>query len=574
MASESGSTAKVAAVTTVLTGGLDSLDYDALMRSAESAQAAGHYAQGAAFAAKAALLAAQPGRERAQAHAYRLQATQLQRTGATEPAARACESACALFEAAGDEPVLCETLTDLTLIYVLLGLHDEALEAVTRSLKLAQQLGDNRLIYWAYNRIGVVRNSQGEPEQAEAYMLRALELAAQLGPSEQFCILNNLADNAHHAVVVLRERADDAVAATLARGIEWAQQALALTDAVKQPYQRALARSNLGFLQALDGDFAAAEDNLSAAVAVAQACGYENIVCMAQYFTARMWLMQGDYEAAISGLLNVLQQALASADKLMAARINMQLSEAFEAAGDPARALAHYKKHHVLERDFNGAVAQTRARLLSNMFELESSRLEAERSRLETELLRAQSLALEAEKRALQIKADELRIHADQDALTGLWNRRYMNAKLPALYTQLKHEARLMCIGLCDIDRFKTINDRFGHAAGDKVLAQIAHLLGAGARSSDIVARIGGEEFLMVFQDADLTAAMRICERLRVKVAEFDWESIEPGLEVTISAGLTWNAFIDDFATALAEADQLLYAAKQGGRNRIAVTQS
>jgi diguanylate cyclase (GGDEF)-like protein len=131
-----------------------------------------------------------------------------------------------------------------------------------------------------------------------------------------------------------------------------------------------------------------------------------------------------------------------------------------------------------------------------------------------------------------------------------------------------------MCIGLCDIDRFKTINDRFGHAAGDKVLAQIAHLLGAGARSSDIVARIGGEEFLMVFQDADLTAAMRICERLRVKVAEFDWESIEPGLEVTISAGLTWNAFIDDFATALAEADQLLYAAKQGGRNRIAVTQS
>jgi diguanylate cyclase (GGDEF)-like protein len=553
---------------------LDMTAYYALMTHAEAAQAAGDYAQGAEYAAQAVPLAAQPGQEHAQAQAYRLQATQLQRIGATEPAARACERACTLFEAAGDAPVLCETLTDLTLIYVLLGLHDEALEAVTRSLKLAQDLGDDRLVYWAYNRIGVVRNAQGVPEQAETYMLRALELAAALGPSEQFCILNNLADNAHHAVVVLRERADDAASVSLARGLGWAQQALALTDSAKQPYQRALVRGNLGFLQALAGDFAAAEDNLSAAVATAQARGYENIACIAQYFTARMRLMQGDYAGAISGLQNVLQLALASADKLMAARINMQLSEAFEAVGDPAQALAHYKKHHALERDFNGAVAQTRARLLSNMFELESSRLEAERSRLEAELLRAQSHALEAEKRALQIKADELRIHADQDALTGLWNRRYMNAKLPALYTQLKHEARLLCIGLCDIDRFKTINDKFGHAAGDKVLAQIAHLLGAGARASDVVARIGGEEFLMVFQDADLTAATRICERLRVKVAEFDWGSIEAGLEVTISIGLTWNAFIDDFATALAEADQLLYAAKQGGRNRIAVTQS
>jgi diguanylate cyclase (GGDEF)-like protein len=548
--------------------------YDALMQSAAAAQAAGHYAQGAADAGAAAALAAHPGQERAQAAAYRLQATQLQRTGANEPAARACERACTLYEAAGDEPALCETLTDLTLIYVLLGLHDEALEKITRSLAMAQRLGDNRLIYWAYNRIGVVRNAQGDPEQAEISMRRALELAAALGPAEQFCILNNLADNAHDVVPRQRARGDAAANESLAHGLAWAEQALALTDAARQPYQNALARINLGFLQALAGDFAPAEANFTAAVAVAQSNLYENLVRMVGHFTARMRLMQDQFPAAIEGLGLVLDQALASGDRLMAARINRQLSEAHEAAGDPRQALAHYKNYHALERAFNGAVAQTRARLLSNMLELESSRLEAERSRLETELLRAQSLALQAEKRALQIKADELRIHADQDALTGLWNRRYLDAKLPALYTQLKHEARLMCIALCDIDRFKSINDRFGHATGDKVLVQIAHLLIAGARASDVVARDGGEEFLMVFQDADLSSATRICERLRGKVEGFDWAALAPGLTVTISIGLTWNAFTHDFAAAKSEADVLLYAAKEAGRNRVMVSTS
>ena len=546
-----------------------------MLAAAEAAQAEGDYVAGARHASEAAALAASPGQERAQARAYLLQATQLQRTGATEPAARACERACAQFEAAGDLAALSEALTDLTLIYVLLGLQDEALEAVTRSLTIAKQLGDNRLLYWAHNRTGVVRNAQGHPEQAETFMLSALELAATLGPAERFCILNNLADNAHDLVPILRARGDNAAAAaSLARGIAQAEAALALTDPAKHPYQRALARINLGFLQALEGDFAKAEDSLQAGAAVAAAQGYGNLSRMAQHFTARMRLMQQRFAEGIAGLGAVLAQATASGDKLMAARINLQLSEAYEAAGEPGQALQAYRAHHALEREFNSAVAQTRARLLSNMFELEASKLEAERARLEAALFRAQSAALEAEKRALQQKADELGRHAEQDALTGLWNRRHVDGRLPQLYAQLRREARIMCVALWDIDRFKSINDRFGHATGDKVLTQIAQLLSAGARSGDILARIGGEEFLMAFQDADLAAARSACERLREAVAAFDWGRMEPGLAVTISVGLTCNLGAQDFEAALAQADRLLYAAKQGGRNRMCAAQS
>jgi diguanylate cyclase (GGDEF)-like protein len=556
-------------------GRFDAEGYAKLLAAAEAAQAQGNYLAGARHAGEAALLAAVPGQEGAQARAYLLQATQLQRTGATEPAARACERACALFETAGELAALSEALTDLTLIYVLLGLQDEALEAVTRSLKLAQQLGDNRLLYWAHNRTGVVRNAQADPEQAEIFMLSALELAGTLGPAEQFCILNNLADNAHDLVPMLRARGDaEAAAASLERGIAQANAALALTDPAKQPYQRALARSNLGFLQALAGDFAAAEESLTAGAEAAAAQGYGNLTRMTQHFTARMRLMQGRFAEGIEGLSAVLAQASASGDKLMAARINLQLSQAYEAAGEPGQALQAYRAYHALEREFNSAVAQTRVRLLSNMFELEASKLAAERARLEAELFRAQSAALEAEKRDLQQKADELGRRAEQDALTGLWNRRYVDGRLPALYEQLRREARIMCVAIWDIDRFKTINDRLGHAAGDKVLAQIARLLAAGARASDIVARIGGEEFLMVFQDADLAAAGSACERLREAVAAFDWARLVPGLEVTISAGLTCNLGAPDFAAAMSQADRLLYAAKQGGRNRLCAAQS
>jgi diguanylate cyclase (GGDEF)-like protein len=553
-------------------GGFDPPAYAALMAQAEAAQAAGDYGRGAALAGEAALLAAHGGREREQARACLLQATQLQRTGATEPAARAGERACALFAAVGDQPALCEALTDLTLIYVLLGLHDEALASVTTSLHIAQELGDNRLLYWAYNRIGVVRNAQGDPEQAEEYMLRALELAASLGPPERFCILNNLADNAHDLVPLLRARGDVAEAAHLAQGIRHAEAAIALTDAVRQPYQRALAGANLGLLRAFAGAFEAAAESLAAAAAVAHARGYENLVRMTQHFTAQMELMQKNYPAAIAGLTEVLAQAMAGADRLMAARINKQLSDAYAAANQPEQALLHYKNYHALERDFNSAVAQTRARLLSNMFELEASKREALRSRLEAERLRSQSLALFAEKQALELEADQLRLRAEQDALTGLWNRRHVDATLPALCARSRAEARPLCLGLCDIDRFKSVNDRFGHAMGDKVLAQIARLLAAGARGSDIVARIGGEEFLLVFLDADVATAARICERLRAKVESFDWATFAPGLAVTISIGLSGHEGGQDVATALKAVDQLLYAAKQGGRNQVCVS--
>ncbi len=542
--------------------------YETRIARCKAAERLGGYAEAAKFAVEAEAIAAAQGRPDAQAAALRLLANQLSRTGAHEEAARACERAVKLFEAAGAEAELPETLTDLTLIYVMLGLHEEALEAVTRSLGIAQRLNDTRLLYWAHNRTGVVRNSMGDVKAADAVMRTALTLAEKLGPAEQYCILNNLADNAHELVAQCREAGNTVLAETaLAQGLEFAEAALALVGDGTRPYQEALALGNYGFLLALDGNFDAAAKALERAAEIAAAQGYASLAVTTAHFAGRVALLRGETAAGIESLRRVIEQAAANGEKRIVANLNRQLSEAYASLGDAAQALAHFKTFYTLELEINNNVAQTRARLLNNMVELENSRIEAQRSRMEAEVLRAQRAGLEAEKQALQAKADELGRVAHEDALTGLWNRRYIDTVLEPLFERMTRTSRPPCVALCDIDHFKSINDSFGHAAGDAVLTKVAALLLRGARQSDIVARFGGEEFLIIFAESDLPAATLACKRLRAAIAGATWDT--PGLTVTISIGVVPANTSASLPSTVQAADKMLYLAKQNGRNRV-----
>src|SRR6185369_13728974 len=142
--------------------------------------------------------------------------------------------------------------------------------------------------------------------------------------------------------------------------------------------------------------------------------------------------------------------------------------------------------------------------------------------------------------------------------------------RMPAILESAETQSQPLAVALVDLDHFKQINDRFGHAIGDKVLMQIAQQLRENTRSSDVLARIGGEEFLIVFADMPTSQAMEVCERLRVRVAAHDWRSLAPGLAVTLSIGLA-NAPPYRLGALFEEADRAMYRAKQGGRNRIAV---
>jgi diguanylate cyclase (GGDEF)-like protein len=162
--------------------------------------------------------------------------------------------------------------------------------------------------------------------------------------------------------------------------------------------------------------------------------------------------------------------------------------------------------------------------------------------------------------------ASDVRHRADStlDQLTGLLNRRAFDLRFAEIAQQAAISGQPVSVVLADIDRFKTVNDEHGHAVGDAVLRDIAHVLRGSLRSFELLYRFGGEEFLLLLPGAHEDAAARIAATLRTAV-----EGRRPaGLPVTASFGVA-TATGDDFPTLVARADAALYAAKAAGRNRV-----
>jgi two-component system cell cycle response regulator len=161
------------------------------------------------------------------------------------------------------------------------------------------------------------------------------------------------------------------------------------------------------------------------------------------------------------------------------------------------------------------------------------------------------------------------------DELTKLYNRRYFNAHLDALLQMESGQRRSSCLMIIDIDHFKSINDTFGHDQGDKVLVEMARLLQMSTRDSDLVARLGGEEFVVVVDNATLGTGLRIAERLRRAVENKVFSLIQGGtMTISISIGVTVSGTDKETFTRdqmIKAADVALYQAKHAGRNRTVV---
>ncbi|QCO56364.1 diguanylate cyclase [Pseudorhodobacter turbinis] len=164
------------------------------------------------------------------------------------------------------------------------------------------------------------------------------------------------------------------------------------------------------------------------------------------------------------------------------------------------------------------------------------------------------------------------------DPLTGLHNRRYAISQLAEIASRARSSKRPFALMVIDLDRFKQVNDTFGHPAGDAVLTEVARRLAANIRGGDLLARIGGEEFLIALPNTDLANANTIAQRLCRAMQEvpFDIPGFAP-LDLTASIGLaicdngqTWTE--EPVAAVIERADQALLMAKSGGRNQVTIS--
>ncbi len=168
----------------------------------------------------------------------------------------------------------------------------------------------------------------------------------------------------------------------------------------------------------------------------------------------------------------------------------------------------------------------------------------------------------------LLFQMEQLRDAAYKDVLTGLFNRRHFFQVAEKLFNNAKRDNLKIDIAMIDIDHFKKINDTHGHNCGDMVIQQVATILNSSFRSSDLVARLGGEEFIVMTSNLDPGHRERIFNELRTRIAEHPIGCDDNEIRVTVSIGVN-NRLESTLDKTISLADELLYQAKNAGRNRI-----
>jgi diguanylate cyclase (GGDEF)-like protein len=170
-------------------------------------------------------------------------------------------------------------------------------------------------------------------------------------------------------------------------------------------------------------------------------------------------------------------------------------------------------------------------------------------------------------KKRLERRAGELEKIAHHDSMTGLCNRLYTELKVAQAIQEVEQFGKSMGLLMIDLDRFKEVNDRFGHAAGDVVLRTVSNTISCSLRASDILGRWGGDEFIAVITDVDRRELRTVAEKCRRLIAESAATFENKSIRVTASFGETLISPGDTLITAVRRADELMYKSKESGRN-------
>ncbi|MFO1324902.1 MAG: GGDEF domain-containing protein [Burkholderiales bacterium] len=445
-----------------------------------------------------------------------------------------------------------------------LGAHDDAVASMLRALETAREQKLETLEINIYNSLGSALIAARRHDEAARYLAAGIELAEA---ADDRNLLTKLLLNQS---LLTKQRGDERAASDpaaaqgeYAQGLAQATHALELARELGNPYDEAHCLGQTGTMLRLLHSHAEADHVLAQTLDLGRKLNEPHVQAEALLERGASLVAQGHLADARQCLTDAIVLARRIAARSVLAEACEALSKVLETAGDYQNALALYKEFHsVREAELAGSRkhAATAAQLWLD-FQDASRRASQYRER-------AESLA--ADHAALARKAKVLTEVSQQDPLTGLLNRRGLDARIVSLVAAIDANDVPLTVALIDIDRFKRINDTFSHAVGDAVLRRVATVIRDHCRHEDLPVRYGGDEFLVVLAGADLALGRRVLERLKKASDACPWGATAPGLRVTLSIGIATRPRGGTLADTIAEADRALYEAKAGGRDRIA----
>ncbi len=457
----------------------------------------------------------------------------------------------ARLAAAGLEAERRELLYALALSACEAAHFDVAIESAQALGDLAAREGAPGPLLQAAFALGVALERLGDAWQAERVLAEALATPGLQAPvRERMVALNGLCAITIGVFHRLRDVEDAAAQrAVLERGRLFALQARELLSEVPDPAYEVTITGNLGEVLLHLGERDEAHALLQAAMTLARERGFQAHVWRISCTLGEWQLASGDAAGARQAMEALLAALGPTAPPQTLIRARQAAYRACRALGLYHEALLHFEAAEHLDRRRVTAQLRAQSQLFVTRSEAEHALIEARRQR------------------AL---ATELAERAERDPLTGLGNRRHLDRRFAELLAEAERHHRPLVVAVMDLDHFKQINDRHGHAAGDQVLVALAPLLRENTRAGDALARVGGEEFVAVFADTPTQRAQEICERLRERLTHQRWPGLPEGQPVTLSIGLA-GAPAYDRVELMRRADAALYEAKRGGRDRICV---
>jgi len=529
----------------------DAQEFLALERQCERLALQGQHREGLALAGRLLELAAPLRAPEALGQACRWQALHALRLGLLQDCLQAAQNGLRALSVGRQHLLRSHLHCSAALACAQASLYPDALVHADQALREADLARDPQARAWALNRLGTAHVDLGDPERGRQLLQESLEEARRLQDAElEFAALNNLGSHLNWRMLGRAEERADA-AQLFARALEQLQQARAVAERLGQTHALALAQVNLAWAWRENGQLQAALAAAEQADALAAKDGLVLIGVHARIERALTLVAQGEAVQAHELLLSLdgLVQPLDGWSQLSLCRA---LAAAQRALGRFEDALHTLEKFHRLAMQEARIRSELHLHLLKRQHELDLARQQAQRARLEAEMQR--------------LRAEQLRREAHEDALTGLYNRRFVDEQLPVLRERSLKLGRPLLALMVDADHFKGVNDAYGHRVGDEALRRLGALLLRHTRVSDLAARMGGEELLLLLPDTPFERAREVAERIRHQVECEPWDKLAPGMKLTVSAGL---AVVGEGSDPLGEADAALYRAKAAGRNCI-----